>query len=925
MHNKIPIVIVVVLTASILLVSSSVYANDATSSTTVLNAAPAMAIELAPDDNPVALGVQVINPNWETQNRTVMITATVTDMNGWDDIVNTSVTATVTGPSVVEDSPVSLSFDSVVNVTTATYTGSFNMSTHTEGDYKVVVTATDVGGLTAAGSKNFTYLYSTPVVTITVAPESAFDSMGNDVTTKVLNPDSEYAVLTVRKGTEAYVGMNFVADIPDSAIIESVTFYYEHHESSTLDSIFIEVYDNDTAEWVRYSGTTSGTDTLDSQDVTMQINTSTEAGNNRIRYVCYESGGKTEKGYLDHGYLNITYSYVPDTTPPAKVTGVTVTPVSCAQLDVSWTANNESDLAHYNVYQNENLVASPTTSSYSDTGLTANTTYYYKITAVDNACNEGTPSDEKSGTTATDTIGPVTSDMVAEPNPTNGAETVTLTATISDSSTCNSIIAAAEYFVNATGDNGNGTAMSASDGAFNAVTEAVTADINVSGWSAGDYTLYVHGKDEAGNWGGASPVVLEVTEESVNVMHVHSINMSVSKRTAGKNTFTHATAVVTIVNATNSPVEGAAVYGTWSNATSDSDSGITNSAGQVSLDSDELKNAPSETTFTFTVDDVSKAGWTYDPAANVETNDSITVGTYDFSTGAGSDKWAYRYQCNANPPSISDVPDDEFKIKQYKGIKIDDDTMQGDASSANGFYAIHRFKFDIEEPESSITKLDILWDGAGFRRYGTHGAMLYIWNFEAGKYEQLDRKTDTYITLEGTIATNIGNYIDDGTMIITAEQNSPQVRLLWWTFRSRLGTDYVKVEVTHTPQPNVVILDVTPGAAAVHPGDSITFAVDIRNDGAPAYGYAGGAARYPDGTYCNTEWEKTNYLDTGDTATVDIDWTVPADAPAGSYGFVSATWDGCWTGCEGTPCYLDGCCDGEQDRYEEANLFEVVS
>ena len=481
--------------------------------------------------------------------------------------------------------------------------------------------------------------------TITGTPKSAFDSNGNDVTTKVISSDSEYAVLTVRKGAEAYVEMNFVADISDSSTIDSVVLYYEHHETSKLDNLYIEVYDSDTATWVRYTGTTSGTDTLDSLDVTAEINTEAEAENNRIRYVCYESGGKTEKGYLGHAYLNITYTYVPDTTPPAKVTGVTVTEVSCTQLDVSWAANNESDIHHYNMYRSEtagfipdasNLVASPATNSYSDTGLTAGTTYYYKVAAVDNSTNEGEASDEKSGTTAADSVGPVTPNVVAVPNPTNGADTVTLTATISDSSTCNSIIGDAEYFVNVIGDSENGTAMNTSDGTFNEVTEAVTADINVSGWPLGDYILYVHGKDEAGNWGETSSVVLEITETPTNVMHVHSINMSLSKRTAGPNIFTHATAVVTIVNATGTTVEVATVEGHWSNATTDTDSDSTNSTGQVSLDSDEEKNAPAGTNFTFTVDNVIKSGWEYNSKANEETSDSIIVGVGSSSIGAGT-------------------------------------------------------------------------------------------------------------------------------------------------------------------------------------------------------------------------------------------------------------------------------------------------
>ena len=108
-------------------------------------------------------------------------------------------------------------------------------------------------------------------------------------------------------------------------------------------------------------------------------------------------------------------------------------------------------------------------------------------------------------------------------------------------------------------------------------------------------------------------------------MHVANIEMSLSTRTAGRNTFTKARATVTIVDASGN-VEGATVDGTWSVATSDTDSGVTGSDGKVTLESDELKNASGKT-FTFTVTDVVKSGWTYnsEDEDNVETTDSITV------------------------------------------------------------------------------------------------------------------------------------------------------------------------------------------------------------------------------------------------------------------------------------------------------------
>ena len=100
-----------------------------------------------------------------------------------------------------------------------------------------------------------------------------------------------------------------------------------------------------------------------------------------------------------------------DTTPPGKVAGLTVTPISSTRLDLAWTTNPEPDVAHYNVYRGttagfavntvtDTPLAQPVTNSYSNTGLSSSTTYYYKVAAVDTSANIGILSDEGSGTTA---------------------------------------------------------------------------------------------------------------------------------------------------------------------------------------------------------------------------------------------------------------------------------------------------------------------------------------------------------------------------------------------------------------------------------------------------------------------------------------------------------------------------------------------
>jgi subtilisin family serine protease len=201
----------------------------------------------------------------------------------------------------------------------------------------------------------------------------------------------------------------------------------------------------------------------------------------------------------------------PDTVPPGQVADLTATADSAAQITLSWTANTEPDLKGYNVYravfESEAVkvgFVAKTTNSYVDSGLSAATTYYYQVTAVDQVGNEGFPSEVASATT----------------------------------------------------------------------------------------------------------LQLQLMKSTIDMA------LKTSK------IFTYATATVKITDVAGDPISGATVSGKWSGATTDSDVGVTDATGQVTLQSNNVRNAKTGTTFTFTITAITKEGYTLDETS--EKSDYIT-------------------------------------------------------------------------------------------------------------------------------------------------------------------------------------------------------------------------------------------------------------------------------------------------------------
>lgn len=89
-----------------------------------------------------------------------------------------------------------------------------------------------------------------------------------------------------------------------------------------------------------------------------------------------------------------------DTTPPTTPTFLTAIPVAQTQIDLAWTASTDNFLlGGYQVFRDAVQIATTTLTSYSDSGLTANTTYSYFVKAFDSAFNVSSSSNVVSTTT----------------------------------------------------------------------------------------------------------------------------------------------------------------------------------------------------------------------------------------------------------------------------------------------------------------------------------------------------------------------------------------------------------------------------------------------------------------------------------------------------------------------------------------------
>ncbi|WP_295452861.1 Ig-like domain-containing protein [uncultured Thiodictyon sp.] len=217
----------------------------------------------------------------------------------------------------------------------------------------------------------------------------------------------------------------------------------------------------------------------------------------------------------------LTVGTAADTQAPSSPTTLSAVAIGTGQINLTWAAATDNvAVTGYRVERcagasctNFAQIATPVTTTYSDTGLAADT-YRYRVRAVDAAGNLGGYSPTANATIGTaDTVAPTASISTTAASPLTPPQTVTLTVNASD----NLGVTRVEFY--------DGSTLKATDTAapYSYAWSVTSADAGTHVWTAKAY-------DAAGNVGSSNLLSLVVMGAVSNV----SIN-STSTDSSGPN------------------------------------------------------------------------------------------------------------------------------------------------------------------------------------------------------------------------------------------------------------------------------------------------------------------------------------------------------------------------------------------------------
>lgn len=207
-----------------------------------------------------------------------------------------------------------------------------------------------------------------------------------------------------------------------------------------------------------------------------------------------------------------------------------------SSVSISWTeaVDGGFSVASRKIYYSDNggdswtlitAAAAPSPFVWNISAVPNGAQYRVKVLLADNAAPALSASDISNANftinrAGGDTRGPVllAGSVAADPNPVVSGSPAVVSGTVSDVTTGNSNVTAAEYSFGASpAPAGTGTAMS---GTFTSPTVLVSLSIDTSLLAPGSETLWVRGRDAAGNWGNASSLTVQVNAAGAGVVEV---------------------------------------------------------------------------------------------------------------------------------------------------------------------------------------------------------------------------------------------------------------------------------------------------------------------------------------------------------------------------------------------------------------------
>lgn len=173
----------------------------------------------------------------------------------------------------------------------------------------------------------------------------------------------------------------------------------------------------------------------------------------------------------------------PDTTPPTDPANPSVVGVTETSVDLSWTASTDDEqLAGYVVRRDGVIVGSPSTNSFSDSGLAPDTSYDYTVQAID-ASGNGSAQVPVTATTLADTTAPTVPTGLTVDDEQIDSITISWTASVDDIGVLEYIVYRDAVEVARTATTTYSDSPLPGDTTFTYAVEAVDAAGNASGQS----------------------------------------------------------------------------------------------------------------------------------------------------------------------------------------------------------------------------------------------------------------------------------------------------------------------------------------------------------------------------------------------------------------------------------------------------------